>query len=297
MPRAAERSPSPVEPAEGSEPVDVAVFCPEQVARGDSFLVQVFLYPPPSEGEVALAARQADDTSQRRGKISLPLDLPPGTRVDLHLEMPALLLSEPDAVVVWRGRSTAAQFEVSVPPMLAAAQAMGAVRVAVAGMPTATLRFKVKLGVAAAPQPVEPRELRVRRYRKAFVSYSSADRAEVLRRVQMLRIAGLEAFQDVLDLEPGERWERALYRHIDECDVFLLFWSRAAAASPWVAKEIEYALARKADGEDSPPDIQPVPLEGPPPVPPPASLSALHFNDALLAHIRAAEQVGLAPRA
>ena len=109
-----------------------------------------------------------------------------------------------------------------------------------------------------------------------------------LRRVQAFRIAGISVFQDVLDLDPGQRWERALYREIDLCDVFLLFWSRAAAASEWVAKEIDYALNRKRGDDERPPAIQPVPIEGPPPTPPPAALRHVHFNDALLTHIKAA---------
>jgi TIR domain len=159
----------------------------------------------------------------------------------------------------------------------------------VAGVPAGTLRFKIAL--AAIGSIVERRALReveAVRYRRAFVSYSTQDRAEVLRRVQAFRIAGLSIFQDILDLEPGERWAQVLYREIDECDVFLLFWSRAAAASEWVAKEIAYVLARKAGDEDQPPAIQPVPIEGPPPPPPPETLRHLHFNDALLAHIQAA---------
>ena len=132
------------------------------------------------------------------------------------------------------------------------------------------------------------REIEAIRYRRAFVSYSSQDRAEVLRRVQAFRIAGLSVLQDVLDLKPGERWERALYHEIDVCDVFLLFWSHAAAASEWVAKEIAYALALKAGSDDRPPAIQPVPIEGPPVPPPPETLRHLHFNDALLAQIQTA---------
>ena len=58
-----------------------------------------------------------------------------------------------------------------------------------------------------------------------------------MKRVQMLdRLHDrlhFKYFQDVLDLEPGERWERALYRHIDESDLFLLFWSSNAKQSVW----------------------------------------------------------------
>jgi hypothetical protein len=37
----------------------------------------------------------------------------------------------------------------------------------------------------------------------------------------------------------GERWERRLYKEIDRCHVFVLFWSLAASQSDWVVKEAE----------------------------------------------------------
>jgi hypothetical protein len=289
LPAAASRDVSEP-PVADAEPVDAAVFCPPQVIRNSVFLLQVFIYPPRAAAEVDKQAQQADETAERRGTYSLPLDLPLGTRVDLRLEIPSLKVEEPDAIVVWRGSITAAQFEVEVPNDVAAAQVIGRVRIAVAGVPTGTLRFK--LDVVAddvAPVAADAREVDARRYRRAFVSYSSKDRAEVLRRVQAFKIAGLSVFQDVLDLDPGERWENALYREIDSCDVFLLFWSKTAAASEWVLKEIDYAVARKQGDDEHPPAIQPVPIEGPPIVPPPPSLKDLHFNDSLLAQIQAAD--------
>jgi hypothetical protein len=117
------------------------------------------------------------------------------------------------------------------------------------------------------------------RYTRAFVSYASADRAKVLARVQALRAMSIECFQDVLDLNPGERWERKLYAKIDECDVFLLFWSGFAKNSEWVRKEARYALDRKAGSELRPPEIRPVIIEGPPVPVPWEELAHLHFND------------------
>ena len=235
-----------------AEPVDAAVFCPPTVGRATPFLVQVFLYPP-AQAEVARTeAREADAGAGRRGVLSLPLDLPRGTRIDLHLEMPELRVDEPDAALVWRGALAAAQFDVSVPADANLGAAIGRMRLSIAGVPAGTLRFQVTVAAAATCEAARAAEVAVRRYHRAFVSYSSQDRAEVLRRVQAFRIAGLSVFQDVLDLEPGDRWERELYREIDNCDVVLLFWSRAAAASPWVAKEIDYALARKQGQEDRP---------------------------------------------
>jgi hypothetical protein len=282
--QAAPRPPLPSE----VEPVDAAVFCPPRVARGTVFLVQVFLYPPAAEVAVLAQAQQRDPTATRLGSYSLPIDVPRGTRIDVHLEIPLLRVEEADAAIVWRGVRTAVQFEVYVPNAVASPNAIGRVRFAVAAMPVGTLRFQVTLmtpGTAAAP--AEYREAQTARYRRAFTSYASEDRAEVLRRVQAFRISGMSVFQDILDLGPGERWERALYREIDNCDVFLLFWSKAAAVSEWVSREIDYALARQGDNAENPPAIQPVPIEGPPIVPPPPRLAGLHFNDALLAQILA----------
>lgn len=286
--------PSPTTPTSnpaavpGSKPGDAAVFCPPVVARATSFLVQVFLHEPESAAEARERALEADSAAQRRGVLALPPDLPLGTRIDLNLEMP-LQVQEPDAALVWTGRTCAAQFEVTVPATAPLGNAIGRVRLAVAGVPIGTLRFQVAVAAeAAAAEPPRDAGAEVKRYHRAFVSYSSKDRAEVLRRVQAFRIAGITVFQDVLVLEPGQRWEKQLYREIDRCDVVLLFWSTAASVSPWVAKEIDYALALKGGEADRPPDIAPVPIEGPPIPSPPERLKHLHFYDALLAHIAVA---------
>lgn len=269
-----------------AEPVDAAVYCPPSVARGSVFLVQVFLYPPRAAATVEAEAQQRDPTATERGRYSLPIDVPRGTRIDVRLEMPMLRVEEADAVLVWRGAHTAVQFEVSVPGVVESPNSIGRVRFAIDAVPAGTLRFQVALAAAgAAINPAEFREVQAARYRRAFASYSSQDRAEVLRRVQAFKISGMSVFQDILDLDPGERWEKALYHEIDRCDVFLLFWSKAAAASEWVSKEIDYALARQGGDAENPPAIQPVPIEGPPIVPPPPRLAGLHFNDALLAQI------------
>ncbi len=98
----------------------------------------------------------------------------------------------------------------------------------------------------------------------------------------MLRLMQIDFFQDLMDLEPGQRWEQELYRHIDESDLFLLFWSSHARASEWVRRELKYALQRQGPDGALPPAIHPIILEGPPPPPPPPELSHLHFDDYLL---------------
>jgi hypothetical protein len=56
--------------------------------------------------------------------------------------------------------------------------------------------------------------------------------------IQCLLAFAIRHFHDILSLDPGDRWARRLYDEIDRCDLFMLFWSRAAGRSEWVAKEI-----------------------------------------------------------
>lgn len=116
--------------------------------------------------------------------------------------------------------------------------------------------------------------------RRGFASYASDDRDEVMGRIQgMLKIApALDIFVDVLSLRSGERWEVRLEQEIAARDVLYLFWSSAASRSDWVDREWRWALQKR--GLEF---IDPVPLQPPSIVPPPAELASLHFNDWTLA--------------
>jgi TIR domain-containing protein len=135
--------------------------------------------------------------------------------------------------------------------------------------------------------------------RKAYICYASADRIEVLRRVQALSLSGISIMMDSLDIKPSHSWESwvsQLYRRIDEADVFFLFWSEAAARSEWVEREVQYVLRRKGGDLDSPPEIVPIVLSANAP-PPPESLASLHFNDKFLYYINAEEMLKKPPPA
>ena len=142
--------------------------------------------------------------------------------------------------------------------------------------------MKFKLDVPTAPAAVDdltPVGDDASRYRSAFLSYATEDRDQVIRGAQMLRSVGIECFQDVVDLDPGERWERRLYEEIERSDLFLLFWSRAAKASRWVRKEAVHAVDC-GGAQPGRPEIKPIILERPPSEPWP-ELAHLHFGDPL----------------
>jgi hypothetical protein len=181
-------------------------------------------------------------------------------------------------------RVAGVQFLVGVPADCSPGRRPATLRVFVEGIPAGRVHFliEVKAATTGVGEP-QPRGDVARNYHKAFISYASEDRTEVLRRVQTLSALGIAFFQDVLDLEPGQRWEKALYLQIDGSDLFMLFWSSAARRSPWFGKEIAYALEHQKLNPYGTPDIVPIIIEGPPP----HELSELHFNDKMIYFMRA----------
>ena len=264
--------------------VDCALFAPEVVSAGADFMVQVFLHLPELAEEAIALAREFDKEAVRRGRTTLDLQVERGTRFRFELRLPGVDVETSVLAATWRGRTTGVTFVVSVPEAAAAAGLVGRLLVFQGTVPVGRIAFKLAI---AAKQPApgvadaEPRGV-PRRFRQAFVSYASQDRAEVVKRVQMCEALRLDYFQDLLSLDPGDRWEQKLYHHIDTCDVFLLFWSTAAKSSRWVGEEIGYALTRQGADPEQLPDIVPVVIEGPPGPQPPESLRHLHFADRLL---------------
>jgi hypothetical protein len=147
-------------------------------------------------------------------------------------------------------------------------------------IPIGDFRFTIRIVTERQAEPEVPARLgELRRFKYAFISYAHKDRAEVLKRVQMLSFMRAAFFQDFISLRPGERWRPAILEALDKSDVVLLFWSRAASESEEVRKEILYALERRRGNEDAPPAIEPIIIEGPPPADPPAELAFLQFDD------------------
>jgi hypothetical protein len=268
----------------GTDPVDCTVMAPTQVKKRTTFLVQVFLHTTEQPELVKALAREFDPTARRLGYQPLEIDLPRGTQLTVELALTGLQVEEPLQGVKWLGRTTSVQFEVKVPSEVPIGSVVGKVIVHREELPIGCIHFKVEVVGArssVSEQPV-PTGLNARRYQEAFISYCSQDREEVLKRVQMLERFHIHIFQDILSIEPGSQWEMELFKHIDSCDLFLLFWSTAAKASPWVEREIRHALDRKGGDETAPPEIIPVLIEGPPVPAPPPYLSHLQFNDRFL---------------
>jgi hypothetical protein len=263
----------------GTDLVDVSVFAPPKAKPQTSIMVQVMLHTTNELKGAQARAALIDDAAVLRGNATLDILIPHGAKTMVMLQEPALQIAQPVQTIVWRGKLGVANFIVKVPAGVDG-DLFPTVHVTVGAAVIGELRFKLTISssdVTQQPNALQPTS--PHRYRRAFFSYSSHDRVKALEVAQSYRLAGVEFFQDVLSLDPGARWERNLYREIDACDLFLLFWSRAASESEWVAREAKYALDRRNNTADQRPDLVPLVLEGPPVPQPPDFLSHLHFND------------------
>ena len=261
--------------------VDCTVFAPPSVRPGESVLIQVFAHLAEQTQDARALATEFDPGTRRRAFRSVEAPIPRGARLTFELHMPGAEIADPVETLTWRGRAESVQFEVILPEEVLST-VIGTVWVALDGVPLGHVKFKLGVELNASSPEREPVGDLAARYKTAFISYASGDRDEVVRRVQMLQALKISYFEDLLDLEPGDRWWPRLETAIDQCDLFLLFWSSDAKHSEWVRKEVSRALQRQGGDGLSPPEIRPVILEGPPIVPPWRELSHLHFNDRLL---------------
>jgi DNA-directed RNA polymerase specialized sigma24 family protein len=277
-PRPADPPPVP------ADPVECSVYCPPRVRPAASFLVRAFVHRPDQAAEADRRAREYDDDTRVRGRVELDDPVPHGATLTLHLTFTDLAVADPVQRVIWRGRPAYRTFEVKVPAGERRDTVSGRVAVARDGAPLGHITFQVRISQDAAhadpgAAPSGPAARGLTRYRRGFASYASKDRDEVLRAIKLAPLTCEDVFLDVVKLRPGEQWRPELERRIDECDLFLLFWSKAAQKSRWVRWEIRRAWGRKNGNDSLPPAIYPVMLEGPPPPRPPEELSHLHFDD------------------
>jgi hypothetical protein len=270
--RTDERTAEPVR-----DTVECSVFGPPAVPPDEAVLTQVFLHLPEQAERASFLASAMDSSTTLKGTCSLEIEIKRGARVEISLAVNGLSIDEPVQSIVWRGQPVFCQFLVTIPAGTSGHSFFPVVRVSIDGSLIGCIKFRISSDSSAANPQSRPLGDHARRYEKAFVSYATKDRKEVLKRVQMLNVMRTEFFQDLLSLDPGDRWEKKLYEKIRDCDLFLLFWSQAAKDSQWVIREAEYALIQQSQNQDREPDIVPVILEQN--VPPPQNLADLHFND------------------
>lgn len=258
----------PPEPQE-LQPVQLGASAPRQAKPGGEFTARFVAYEKELEQEVRqLLAKLAPSAETVLGiqECRWKRD----TRVTVRLSGRGLTVDPPEQDLIWQGGRSILDFDVTVADEAEEAATTLKFDVAIEGIIVARLRLELE--ITARPKKKGQATASGEPARTAFASYSSKDRLRVLDRVDAIKIsAGIDVFQDCLDLNPGEEWKPRLDNEIRQRDLFLLFWSKDASESKWVGWELETALKEK--GEQA---LQLHPLD--PGIKPPPGLEKLNIG-------------------
>jgi twitching motility protein PilT len=238
-------------------------WAPAAVAPGSTVAIDLWAALPAQAAEVAQAASQA------RGAPDSDVvdDLVPW--VSLQLRIDGLLPGTPTQRLAWQAQPTRARFEVAVPARARPGAHAARVRLAVGGLPIGELSFVLNVLPAAPPDaPLEDTQAARHMLQSAYAAYAHTDRDEVQACAQALQLVapGLDLFIDAPSLRSHERWRERIEREVGRRERLFLFWSSAAADSPWV--DFEWRLMMRRRGAAAiealllePPRLAPLPPE------------------------------------
>ena len=261
--------------------VDFSVIAPQQVKPGGDSLVDVFMYTKSQRKIVDRAIKAAKEQVTEAARTGSSVSVRQGSSVTVVLSSRDALVEEDSETLIWNGDALDFQFRFSLPDTYEKKLVNFACEVLFDGIHITRLYFSVPVNTA---KRVPVRFVR-KDSRRAFVSYSSKDRARVVEQLYAIQSVApkLRFWMDSQSMTAGDQWRPAILIAIQKADVFLLFWSQKSKASDEVRKEWEYALAleqgnakRSKNGSRF---ISPVPLESPKDCPPPAELNDLQFGD------------------
>ena len=173
---------------DSSDNVHCTVFAPSSLRAGDSLLVQVFAHLEADAAKAEKLGKSCDPDARTKGSTLLDSQVARGTALAFTLHLPGAVVDDPVRTLVWRGSAQSVQFGVTIPTGRAPGNLIGTVSVSDNSVPIGRIKFVLRVMAAGAVETAadEPVSQSWRRFRQAFISYASPDRAEVLKRAQML---------------------------------------------------------------------------------------------------------------
>jgi hypothetical protein len=258
------------------ERVLLGASAPRQCAQGQRFAAALVAYVDAARESAKKKLEALGEPGDR-----MVLDVAPqrnsswqlGAPVAARLTGEGLEVTPVEVRFEWNGRENLASFAVRARDDAPISVTL-CFEVFVAEVPVSFISMRLNIGQRTGPMAVQQVQESVPS--SAFASYASKDAESVTQRLSALQrwSPRLDIFQDCLDLPPNRSFQPQIRDQISRRDVFLLFWSRNAAASPWV--KWEYETARDTRGLDA---ILPMPLEDAEIAPPPSELADRHLRD------------------
>lgn len=221
-----------------------AVYAPSEVNRGDSVIIQVYVYTQNDEEKVSEIAAEIDNNATRRNYIPLSSMIKRGDKIRLAFRCysRSIELEETSSEGIWTNDLFKHEFVVYVPEDYNRSNFICSVNLFINDIPVGDMKFKINV------VDYEPRklwaEIKSNRYKKSFISYSHADAEKIRFLAEGFKIQGIDYFFDEHSLRTGDNYPKEIDDYISSCDVFVLCWSENAKASDWVRREYNMALQR-----------------------------------------------------
>ena len=219
-----------------------SIFAPAEVKRKSHLQVQVYLHLYEESEKVKSLAQESDKNAERRDYIPLSLKLKKGDKVDVEFNIygETRLVSERKSII-WQGAFTKCSFDYFVPKDIDVDELSCEANLFVNGAMIGEMRFLTQ--IVEVPRNLNP-EILSHRFNKIFISYAHQDAQQIKLLALAYKAQGVDYFYDRDSLAPGDVYEEKIFDYIDSSDLFVLCWSKNAAASDYVAKEKGRALLR-----------------------------------------------------
>jgi hypothetical protein len=163
-----------------NDAVECTMFAPPEISPGETSLIHLWLHTSDQAEDIARISVDFDQAVERRvsRNVGAPdFRLLSATRVEFTLKFGNLQVRQLSTELTWHDSQLAIAFRVSAPLESSPSTEVGEAIVSRDGIPLTSLKFKVRITKRFQQQT---------RSRKVFLSYSSKDSTEVLRRAQML---------------------------------------------------------------------------------------------------------------
>src|ERR1019366_3096743 len=160
---------------------DVSVIAPNLIQAGRHFVVEVWVAQSDDRSAMLDQATRAGRMIERGGRSHINLDR--DTIITVIMKLPDFEVPDPIETLGWNGDIRNVGFIVRAPESLAPGIYPGSAKLMQGQIPFASIVFDLE--VASHEGPVDassrPLSLHVQRIARAFASYASQDRGEVLR--------------------------------------------------------------------------------------------------------------------
>lgn len=253
------------------EPTHFTAYAPKEVPPAQWVNLAAYIFRESASGAVEKDAQQkfgAELAEMRHGKVAAVREIEEGATITATPRLEGFTFNPESLSLRFVKRYHRFDFEMMAGQERLNLASNGAITFSMGGVIVGEIPLSVFVGERAT---IEVGVVQADPYQKIFCSYSHRDTRVVERVERAYRVLGFDYLRDATRLRSGQQWNAELMRWIDEAHIFQLFWSAAAAQSPYVEQEWRHALQITR-----PNFIRPVYWKKPL-IAPPSELEKLHF--------------------